>query len=208
VPLWPEVPPCAEVEPDAPVLPLCDELLVPGLPYVELPLLPVFPAGCVLLEVCPLIEPCAFVSWPVLWLELVPVDAVAVPEVFPCVPAVEPVPWAFPDVLSVDDVFVLLLPLLQPKTNAAASASPYAYFICASSRGFRGALSGAPPHRESPRLLRRGRHRAVGVEATRTPAVLQQTCYKALCSHAVRAAAIHSARRRRDARTVRFAASL
>jgi hypothetical protein len=141
------------VEPDDPVLPLCDELLLllGLLPYDDVPLLPVLPALCVLLEVWPLIEPWALVSWPVLLFEVLPVDAVAVPCVFACVPAVEPVPWVVPDVLSVDELRVLLLPLLQPKTNAAASASPYAYFMCASSRGFCDApSSGAATPGKSP----------------------------------------------------------
>jgi hypothetical protein len=95
---------------------------------VELPVLPWFPVVAEPLAVWPpidpLAEPCAFVSVPVWVFDAPAVDVVAVPWVFAWVPAVEPVPWIVPDVPSFDDVFVLLLPLLQPNTNAAASASP------------------------------------------------------------------------------------
>jgi hypothetical protein len=79
------------------------------------------------------IEPCVFVSVPVAFVELVPPDAVAVPCAF-CVPAVELVPetepdWFVPLDVSFPAVRVLLLLLLQPKTSAAASANPYAYFM-------------------------------------------------------------------------------
>src|SRR6266446_1799158 len=120
-------------------------------------------------------EPCVLVSVPVAVLEVVPELGVAVPwVVLPCVPAVEPVPETDPDCVvpvSLDDaVRVLLLLLLQPKTSAAASARPYAYFIVLPpQRGFRGAPSEAPHQAPgSPRLLRRGRHRAVAMEASRT----------------------------------------
>jgi len=69
------------------------------------------------------------------------------------VPAVEPVPWTVPDVpWSLDDaVFVLLLPLLQPNTSAAASASPYTYFILRLLKGLFAALgSRCAARREVP----------------------------------------------------------
>src|SRR5438128_11903062 len=77
----------------------------------------------------PLVEPCAFVSVPVALFALLAVEVVAVPCAFACVPAVEPVVSTVPDVPSFDEVRVLLLLLLQPKTSAATSARPYAYFI-------------------------------------------------------------------------------
>ena len=65
------------------------------------------------------------------------------PCAFACVPAVEPVVSTVPDLPSFDDVRVLLLLLLQPKTSAAASARPYAYFIWCLLKGvFRGAFLG------------------------------------------------------------------
>jgi hypothetical protein len=96
----------------------------------------------------PLAEPCAFVSVPVLLFALLAVEVVAVPCAFACVPAVEPVVSTVPALPSFDDVRVLLLLLLQPKTSAAASARPYAYFIWVPPQGvFRGAFSGAPHER-------------------------------------------------------------
>jgi len=82
-----------------------------------------------------LMEPWVFVSVPVWFVEVVPFVAVAVPCVLACVPAVEPVPVSF------DEVRVFLLLLLQPKTNATASARPYAYFMCCLLKGFRGAFN-------------------------------------------------------------------
>src|SRR6266478_2460584 len=160
-------------------------------------------------------EPCVLVSVPVAVLEVVPELGVAVPwVVLPCVPAVEPVPETDPDCVvpvSLDDaVRVLLLLLLQPKTSAAASARPYAYFIVLPpQRGFRGAPSEAPHQAPgSPRLLRRGRHRAVAMEASRTHGL---SCVgrarRRWCSHAVRAASIPSARSGQDANHVRSVAN-
>jgi len=93
-----------------------------------------------------LMEPWVFVSVPVWFVEVVPFVAVAVPCVLACVPAVEPVPETEPDCVvpvpvSFDEVRVFLLLLLQPKTNAAASARPYAYFMCCLLKGFRGAFN-------------------------------------------------------------------
>jgi len=84
----------------------------------------------------PLVEPCAFVSVPVALFALLAVEVVAVPCAFACVPAVEPVVSTVPDVPSFDEVRVLLLLLLQPKTSAATSARPYAYFISCLLRDF------------------------------------------------------------------------
>jgi hypothetical protein len=81
-------------------------------------------------------EPWVFVS--------VPVVAVLVPCVFACVPAVVPVPETEPGCVvpvSFDEVRVFSLLLLQPKTNAAASARPYAYFMCCLLKGFHGAFN-------------------------------------------------------------------
>src|SRR5882672_8430793 len=93
-------------------------------------------------------EPCVLVSVPVAVLEVVPELGVAVPwVVLPCVPAVEPVPETEPGCVvpvSLDDaVRVLLLLLLQPKTSAAASARPYAYFMLCLLKGFPGATVGS-----------------------------------------------------------------
>ncbi len=57
-------------------------------------------------------------------------------------PAVEAVPETEPDCgvpLSFVAVRVFLLLLLQPKTSAAASARPYAYFMLCLLKGFLGA---------------------------------------------------------------------
>jgi hypothetical protein len=93
--------------------------------------------GC---EACadPLIEPCAFVSVPVELVDAVVFGAVAVPCAVACVPAVDPLPDTNPDwgvPVSFADVRVVLLLLLQPKTSAAASARPYAYFMCCLLKG-------------------------------------------------------------------------
>ncbi|HET9753020.1 MAG TPA: hypothetical protein VFP52_08660 [Myxococcales bacterium] len=80
----------------------------------------------------PLIEPCEFVSLPVVFVEAEPFGAVAVPLAFACVPAVEALPETVPDSgvpVSFEADRVDLFPLLQPNTNAAASANPYANFI-------------------------------------------------------------------------------
>ena len=111
--------------------------LEPWLPAVE----PV--EGCVE----PLIEPCALVSVPVEFVDVVPFDAVAVPWALACVPAVEALPETDPDCgvpVSFADVRVFLLLLLQPKTSAAARARPYAYFMCCLLKGWVAALWGSP----------------------------------------------------------------
>jgi len=125
-----------ELDPVLPDWP--DELLLGFDPYVEL-----------LLEGWLPIEPCALVSVPVWFVELCPVLVVAVPCAVPCVPAVEPVPETEPDCvvpgsLEFEAVRVFLLLLLQPKTNAAASARPYAYFMLCLLKGLGGAFLGAP----------------------------------------------------------------
>ncbi|OLE64107.1 MAG: hypothetical protein AUG04_02075 [Deltaproteobacteria bacterium 13_1_20CM_2_69_21] len=176
-PLWLE-PDWSEVEavpvPVAPVLLACDESLL-GVPYAELvaPWSDAVAApldGWLLMD--PLVEPCAFVSVPVLLFALLAVEVVAVlPCAFACVPAVEPVVSTVPDLPSFDDVRVLLLLLLQLKTSAATSARPYAYFISFLLKGFFAALSLGTPHEApgNPRLLRRGRHRAAATEASWPP---------------------------------------
>jgi hypothetical protein len=146
---------------------------LPGLPALD-ELLPGLAAVAVLLEGWLFIEPCVFVSAPVALVEVVPAFAVAVScVVLPWVPAVDAVPETDPAcgvAVSFDDVLVLLLLLLQPKTNAAASARPYAYFMCCLLKGFRGALVGPPQVcREATRLLSTGRHRAAAMEASRAP---------------------------------------
>jgi hypothetical protein len=93
-----------------------------------------------------LMEPWVIVSVPVWLVEVVPVVAVIVPCAFACVPAVEPVPeteldCVVPVPVSFDEVRVFSLLLLQPKTNAAASPRPYAYFMCCLLKGFRGAFN-------------------------------------------------------------------
>src|SRR5207253_10508657 len=107
------------------------------------------------------------------FVEVVPFVAVAVPCGLACVPAVEPVPETEPDCVvpvpvSCDEVRVFSLLLLQPNTNAAASARPYADFMCCLLKGFHGAFNwgAAPKTPGSPRLLRRGRHRAAATEAS------------------------------------------
>ena len=112
-PLWLE-PDWSEVEavpvPVAPVLLACDESLL-GVPYAELvaPWSDAVAApldGWLLMD--PLVEPCAFVSVPVLLFALLAVEVVAVlPCAFACVPAVEPVVSTVPDLPSFDDVRVL-----------------------------------------------------------------------------------------------------
>jgi len=65
---------------------------------------------------------------------------------FACAPAVELVPATVPACaapVSFDDVRVFLLLLLQPKTSAAASARPYAYFMLCLLKGFPGATVGS-----------------------------------------------------------------
>jgi len=85
------------------------------------------------------------VSLPVLLVALAPLDGVVVPLALACVPAVEVSPETVPDCvvpvvpLSFEAVRVFLLLLLQPKINAAASVSPYAYFMWCLLKGFRGA---------------------------------------------------------------------
>src|SRR5207237_4720597 len=117
----------------------CDELLA-GVPEDWLVSVPWFDAVAAPLEgwllMDPLVEPCAFVSVPVVLFALLAVEVVAVPCAFACVPAVEPVVSTVPDVPSFDEVRVLLLLLLQPKTSAATSARPYAYFISCLLRDF------------------------------------------------------------------------
>ena len=133
--------------PVAPVLLVCDELVSPWLDAVAAPL-----DGWLSMD--PLAEPCAFVSVPVLLFALLAVEVVAVPCAFACVPAVEPVVSTVPDLPSFDDVRVLLLLLLQPKTSAAASARPYAYFIGCLLKGVlsrRFSLGAPHERREIPR---------------------------------------------------------
>jgi hypothetical protein len=93
-----------------------------------------------------LMEAWVFVSVPVWLVEVLPAVAVLVPGVFACVPAVEPVPeteldCVVPVPVSFDEVLVFSLLLLQPKTNAVASARPYAYFMCCLLKGFHGAFN-------------------------------------------------------------------
>ena len=86
-------------------------------------------------------DPLLFVSVPVGAVEVEPLVAVDVPGVFwalavDCVPAVDDVPSMEPDCVAPLAVRVFLLLLLQPNTNAAASARPYAYFMRCLLTGF------------------------------------------------------------------------
>ena len=155
------------------VLPLCPEALLelPDMPEFEdeLPVsLPAvllggfeadveeLPGLCAVLELLDglvFIEPDVLVSVPVWAVDVDPVLGVlVVPCGVFCDPAVDDVPSIEPDcVVPLDAVRVFLLLLLQPNTNAAASARPYAYFIRCLLTGLLRRLGGAPLRaRKSP----------------------------------------------------------
>jgi hypothetical protein len=110
---------------------------------------------------------------PVLFVEAVPFVGADVPCAVAWVPAVDPVPDTDPDCVvpvSLEDVRVFLLLLLQPKISAAVSARPYAYFIsCLLGEGCRGVSPWRAPQVApgNPLLLRRIRHRRDATEAAR-----------------------------------------
>src|SRR5260221_2706341 len=109
-------------------------------------------------------------------------------EAVACVPAVEPVPetelgCVVP--VSFSAVLVFLLVELQPKMSAAVSANGNVTFIVVPPRGgwaalpLRGRRAGKSP------VASRGRHRALGTEATRAAAVSSRRRVRKRCARSL-----------------------